>query len=145
AMFESGGARELDLATREAAYERGRVEVAELELEHASDRERLARLLGIHGPDVSFELAGDLPPVPEALSVDEDVEGSALGANLELLAARRRIESLSRRAGVERLMGAMPSIAVDVHGLVGNPREEVDNRELRLSAGVSVGVPLFDR
>jgi outer membrane protein, heavy metal efflux system len=83
--------------------------------------------------------------VPDDVEPREGLETVALEANLELAALKHRIESLARRAGVERLDGSLPSLVVDVHGLVGNPRNEPDDRDVRVSAGVTVEVPVFDR
>src|SRR6187399_3276069 len=51
AMLEAGNVPELDAASQEIAYERARITVAQLELEVATERERVQRLLGTHGTD----------------------------------------------------------------------------------------------
>lgn len=147
AMFEAGNIPELNLANLEVAYERARITVAELELAAASAREALQRLLGTHGEDTAWELAGELPAVPDAVSISETLERDALEASLELQETRQRLEGIARHAGVARTAGWLPDITADLHALNGNPEDGAvgGSRGWRFGGGVSVGVPLFDQ
>lgn len=147
-MLAAGNVTELDLASEEVAYERSRVLVAELSLEVAEERERLHRLLGVHGDDTQWNVRGVLPSAPENAEIPEDVETRALRASLDLQEARNRLDGLALRAGFTRKAGSIPDVAVDVHGLWGDPETPAGGQtepEWRFGAGVSVGVPLFDR
>lgn len=147
AMHEAGNIPELDLVTQEAAYERGRIAVARFELEAATERERVQRLLGTHGRDSAWTVAGELDAVPDSPAPHENVEGHAIEASLELMETKQRLEGLARRAGVSRAQGWLPDIAVDAHALQGNPSSTAPpaEREWRFGAGVAVRVPIFDR
>jgi cobalt-zinc-cadmium efflux system outer membrane protein len=147
AMFAAGNVSELDLATRVAEYERARILVAELELDAASRREAVQRLLGTHGVDTEWKVAGNLPQVPEAPNVPRDLERRILKASLDLGEMRFRLERLARRAGMTRTEGWLPDVAVDVHALAADRDAPVGSpdHKVRFGAGVSVGVPLFDR
>lgn len=146
ALVQAGNVPELDVATEEVAYERSRVDVAQRELEVASERENLQRLLGLHGRATAWRLAGDLQPVAEAPALGSDLERRALASNLLLLEQRQRLEALARRAGWTRAAGWMPDISVDVHGLHGDPDESpASDSDWRFGAGVSLELPLFDR
>jgi len=148
AMHDAGNLPELVLTSQEAAHERTRITVAQLELEVAMDRERLQRLLGLHGTDTAWRLAGSLPPAPEATAIGEKFEARVLGKNLELLETRQRLEALARRAGFTRTAGWIPDITLDVHALHGNPNVDpsaAPDEELRFGAGVNLALPLFDR
>jgi cobalt-zinc-cadmium efflux system outer membrane protein len=146
AQVQAGNVPELDVATEEVAYERARIGVARCELEVATERENLQRLLGLHGTATAWRVRGELPPVAEVPALGGDLERRALMANLLLLERRQRLEALARRAGWTRAAGWIPDISVDVHGLHGDPDENpVSDSDWRFGAGVSLEIPLFDR
>lgn len=147
ALFEAGNIPEVDLAVQEAAFERARAAVARMELEAAERREAMHRALGLFGDDTRWELAGDLPPLPQAPGIEEGLESRAIERSIELAEIRKRLEATAKRAGYTRRSGATPDVAVDVHALYGRPelpRAEVDD-PVRLGAGVSFTLPVFDR
>lgn len=148
ALYESGGIPALELRLQQAAYERERIRVAELDLALAHEREHLRRLLGASGEEAAFELAGTLEKAPAEAEALEEVERRALEASLELEAMRERITGLARTAGVLRLEGAMPRLIADLHALIGDPRAAPGTAardEVRVSGGFSLGIPIFDR
>jgi outer membrane protein TolC len=147
AMVDAGNLAELEVATEEAAYERARIDVAKRELEVATERESVQRLLGLHGTETAWRVKGELAQVAEVPVLAPDLEKRALTVNLGLLERRQRLEALARRAGWTRAAGWIPDIAVDVHGLHGDPDQAdgVSDDGWRFGAGVSLEVPLFDR
>jgi outer membrane protein, heavy metal efflux system len=147
ALAQAGNVPELELATEEVAYERARIDVAKRELAVATEREALQRLLGLHGPEAAWSVKGGLASVAAPPELGADIEGRALSASLGLLEQRQRLEALARRAGWTRAAGWIPDIAVDVHGLHGDPDDADGTSDdgWRFGAGVSLEVPLFDR
>jgi outer membrane protein, heavy metal efflux system len=148
AMASAGNIPELDLANQEAAFERGRIIVAQLALEVATERECVQRLLGTHGPDAQWRVETELGAVPDRLDTPTDLETRALRASLELSETRHRLESIARRTGVARTEGWLPDIAIDAHGLRGNPEADATGAgdpNWGFGAGISVGVPIFNR
>lgn len=146
ALFEAGNVPELDVAIHEAAFERARVRVARFELEVAERREAMQRLLGLHGEHTEWTIEGELPGVPDEVP-GEPSESDAIERSLALAELRARIDAAARRAGLTRLVGSIPDVAVDVHALYGRPDEAPDPEgdRLRFGGGVTVSVPLFDR
>jgi outer membrane protein TolC len=147
ALLDAGNVSPLELATEEAAYERARIDVARRELGVATDREALQRLLGLHGAATTWQTRGGLPSANEPPALGDDLEKRALLANLPLREQRERLTALARRAGWTRAAGWVPDIAVDVHGLHGDPEPEggSDADGWRFGAGISLEIPLFDR
>jgi cobalt-zinc-cadmium efflux system outer membrane protein len=146
AMREAGNVPALSTASMEAAYGRAQVTAARVELEVATERENVQRLLGAHGAETTWRVLGELPEAPETLEVPDNLETRTLRASLDLLAARQRMEGLARSAGYARVSGWIPEIAIDVHGLHGDPEEgAAPDPEWRFGAGLSLEVPLFDR
>jgi outer membrane protein TolC len=146
ALLEAGNIPELEASQQIAAFERARAVTAGLELELASSRERLHRLLGVHGEQTQWELDGPLPALPELPPGDEQIETRVLQANFELKEAKLRLEGLARRAGVARTAGWLPDVVADVHGLRGDPSAATgEGGEWLFGVGVNVSLPVFDR
>jgi outer membrane protein TolC len=145
-MREAGNVPAIDAARRIVAYESARLEVAELELELADRREALHRLLGAHGDATGWTAAGALEAPPVEVPVPDEVERRAIEASLDLAASRAALDGMARRNGLARTEGWMPEIELDVHVLEGEPETPTGGAsELRVGAGASVSVPLFDR
>lgn len=148
AMAEAGNIPELDLASHEAAYEKGRITVARLELEALEAREELQKLLGLYGDTTTWTFAGELPDAGAAPPIPETLESAVIDKNLDMQRSREELEGLARRAGVTRLEGWLPDVSVDVHGLHTEPETGAASerpREWRFGGGVSVALPVFDR
>lgn len=142
ALAAAGNIPALDLAAREANYEEERVQVAEAELASLVARERLQRLLGLHGEATTWIVATSLPSEPTIRTELDEVERRAIGASLELRAMQGRMLASARRAGLARVEGMLPEILVDVHALIGDSGAP---DALALGGGVGVRLPLFDR
>jgi cobalt-zinc-cadmium efflux system outer membrane protein len=134
----AGNLTTLDLSVQEAAYETARVTVAEIELERLDRRERLQRLLGLHGEATEWTVAEGLPVTPEALALDAMTETRALEASLDLAAQRANLEALARRVGLSQREGWLPDITVDAHA-------EQDGNTLEVGGGARVTLPIFDQ
>lgn len=145
ALLEAGSIAALDASSQIAAFEKARVTVARLELDVAARREGLHRLLGLHGQDTRWEIQGELPPVPEQLPLADGSETRVVQASLELAAMRSRLEAIARRTKLSRTQGWLPEVDVDMHALTGNPESGAVKGPVRLGAGVSLSVPLFNQ
>lgn len=147
AMFTSGNMPELDFANEEAAYQTARADAAEMELASRRAHEALVRVLGLHGPDIAFTIAGALPAVPEKLEAADALESRIIRSSFDLQARRSKLEALGRRAGYVRLEGWIPDVALDFHAL--QPRDpatgSIPNEPWLLSGGARASVPIFDR
>jgi cobalt-zinc-cadmium efflux system outer membrane protein len=137
ALFEAGNIAELDRATQIAAYEEARAMTAELELERASARERLNRLLSVHGGATQWSIAGPLAAVDDEV-VPEDLERAAIEASVELAQMRMRLEATGRRVDLSIAEGWIPDVSVDLHA-------EQDGETWEMGGGASITIPLSDR
>lgn len=144
ALLEAGNLPELDASTHIVGYERARIMVAEQELSLAALRERLQRLLGLHGDSTGWSVEPALPAVPEQPPTLDGLEGRALEANLDLRALGKQLDALARRTGAARTEGWLPEVALDVHSLRTKDEQQPGERQWRWGGGVSVEVPLFD-
>jgi outer membrane protein, heavy metal efflux system len=144
ALAAAGNIAKLALATHEAAYERSRVLVAGMELEWAAARERLNRLLGLHGGETAWTIRGQLPPPPAQSPAATALEGRAIEASLRLGELRSRLDGLARRTGVSRAEGWIPDVSLGFRAAEMAPEQDSHGRR-RYGVGVTVTVPLFDR
>jgi cobalt-zinc-cadmium efflux system outer membrane protein len=144
ALEGAGNTSKLLLSNQEAAYERARVLVAGVELEVATTRERLQRLLGLHGKETDWTIAGGLGSVSEGASEIRGLESRAVDKSLQLAEARARLEALARQSGLSRAEGWLPDVevsgrAAELSGAEGG------HGGRRYGAGVTLSIPLFDR
>ncbi|WP_053230703.1 TolC family protein [Sandaracinus amylolyticus] len=137
-LFDAGNVPELDLATQIAAYEEARAVTAELELARAASRERLHRVLGLHGDATEWTIAAPLDDVPEESEIPDALERQAIESSVELAETRMRLEAIAGRVGLSRTEGWLPDVTVDVHA-------EQDGQTWEMGGGASIELPLFDR
>jgi outer membrane protein TolC len=121
ALLAAGSISALDASSQIAAFEKARVTVAQIELDVTAQRERMQRLLGLHGEDTAWNIRGEMAPVPDASPLADEPETRVVQASLELAAMRSRLEAIARRTRLSRTQGWLPDIDVDVHALHGNP------------------------
>lgn len=145
ALAEAGNLRPLDVRVREAAFEEERVAVAERELEVLVARERLQRLLCLHGDDTGWTLAGTLAAAPETLADPDDLETRAVDASLALRALAATMVGHARRAGLARTEALLPELLVDLHALIGTADTTMATPSTALGGGVALRLPIFDQ
>lgn len=80
-------------------------QLARARLNAALEREQLARLMGLWGPQADFALPDSLPPLPkaEALHTGADAEATALRERLDVRALRRELDTTADRHGFARV------------------------------------------
>jgi outer membrane protein, heavy metal efflux system len=144
ALRNAGNVNELELATQETTYEKSRLMVARLELDLLSAREELSRILGVHGLDNAWKVQAMLVPPEAAVSFPDSLEAQVITRSLERRAKHHHLEALAKAAGATKMAGLIPDVAIDVHGLQGDPTSAQENN-WRLGAGISVRAPFFDR
>ena len=66
-------------------------------------RERLARLMGLWGEDLAFQLPDRLPDLPKAPREGGDLEAQAMAQRLDVQGARREAESVAGSLGLTKV------------------------------------------
>lgn len=144
-LAAAGNLRALDVSAREAAFEEERIEVAEHELAAIVAREAVQRLLGLHGEEASWSIAGDLAAIPETTNDRDDLETAAIEASLELRALASVMTGEARRAGLARTEALLPELLVDLHALVGSSDSMVAAPNTAVGGGIALRLPIFDQ
>jgi outer membrane protein TolC len=103
-----------------------------------AERERLVRVLGLSGDQLSFTLAERLPDLPEAPLEPRDAEQTALDKRLDVLMARRDVDATARSLGLTKATRFINVLEAGYanKSQTGEPRQDGYEVELEL--------PLFD-
>ncbi len=104
-MARVGNFSKLEQAQPLRVQHEAAAQLARARLNAALEREQLARLMGLWGPQADFALPTALPPLPQAdaLRRGDDAEATALRERLDLRALRRDLDSTAERNGFARV------------------------------------------
>ena len=95
-LGETGSINKLDQARDQVFYAETTADLATARQDAASARERLVRLLGLWGDDLSFKLPGQLPPLPAQPRALPSIEVDAVDHRLDLQIARLELVALAK-------------------------------------------------
>jgi cobalt-zinc-cadmium efflux system outer membrane protein len=138
-LYNAGNITFLDLSNQRSLYEQARLDVSRAEVAYVAAREQLNTLMGLYGgEDILWKAKEDLPPVPERMPCSESLETRAVGASLDLAAARWRIASSSRVLGLERVKSIIPELGAGVEG------EREPDGTWFIGPMLEYAIPLFD-
>src|SRR5687767_7402658 len=137
-MAAVGNFPKLTQAREQAFYAEATAQLARARHNALAARERLARLMGLWGEDLRFELPERLPDLPKAPREGGDLEAQAIAQRLDVQGARRDTESLARSRGLTKATRfvSLPEVGVLSNTETGRPRQ----RGLELE----IGLPIFD-
>jgi outer membrane protein TolC len=137
-MRAAGNTSELAQARDRDAREQARLDVARAEATIEIRRETLNGLLGLSGDQTKWKATGMLAEPPAGAPALDDLETAAVGANLDLLAGRARVEAAGNQVGAENVNAWLPDFGIGVS--IGKHGDEVE-----VGPAVRLGIPLFDQ
>ncbi len=137
-MHEAGNTTDLAFARERDRREQARIELARAQLAVEEAREAVNELLGLSGDDTRWTTVQRLPDVPERAPALDDLERTAIAANLALEALTADATSAAGRLGQARLRAWLPELGVGVAASRGHGEWEV-------GPAVRFGLPIFDR
>ena len=137
-QVQAGTLSRREQALHQALYARTVLELAEAETRFGVDREALNQLLGLWGPQATWQLPERLPEVPSAPPSFEGLEALAVTQRLDLAAARKHIEAA---AGSLQLGRATRFLSLLGLGLVA---ERDGEGTWQKGPRLELGVPFFD-
>jgi outer membrane protein TolC len=138
-MAAVGNWPKLNLAREQAFYAEVTAQLARARLAESSARERLARLMGLWGEDLGFQLPERLPELPQApREFGSDLEAQALAQRLDVQAARRDTEALARSLGLTKVSRFVSLLEF---GLITKSETGQENQR---GWEVEIGIPIFD-
>lgn len=101
-MARAGNFPKLSLMREQVFYAEVTAQLARARQNAITERERLARLVGLFGGDLSFQLPDRLPDLPVSLPDLADLEATAIQQRFDVQAAKRRTEALAESLGLSR-------------------------------------------
>jgi outer membrane protein TolC len=137
-MAEVGNFPKLTHTREQAFYAETTAQLARARHNATAARERLARLMGVWGDDLAFELPERLPDLPKSLRAGGDLEAQAIAQRLDVQGARSDAESLAKSLGLTEVTRFVNLLEVGLRDKseTGLPRQRGWEIEL--------GLPIFD-
>jgi outer membrane protein TolC len=137
-MAAVGNFPKLAQAREQAFYAETTAQLARAQHNATAARERLARLMGLWGEDLGFQLPERLPELPKAVREGGDLEAQAIAQRLDVQGARRDAESVARSLGLTKVTRFVNLLEVGVlsNSETGEPRQR--------GWEVELGLPIFD-
>jgi outer membrane protein TolC len=114
------------------------VQLARARQAQVAERERLTRLLGVSGIRAAYRLPERLPELPPTPREIADAEEQALSNRIDVLLARRELDSVGRALGLTRATRFVDALSLGYRhdSATGEPRKTGYEIELE--------IPLFD-
>jgi len=137
-MAEVGNFPRLTQAREQAFYAEATAQLARAQHNVTATRERLARLMGVWGEDLAFQLPDRLPDLPKAPREGGDLEAQAIAQRLDVQGARSDAESLAKSLGLTKATRFINLLEVGVlnNSETGQPRQR--------GLEIELGLPIFD-
>jgi outer membrane protein TolC len=137
-MAAVGNFPKLTQAREQAFYAEATAQLARARHNAIAARERLARLMGLWGEDLAYQLPDRLPDLPKEARDSGDLETQAIAQRLDVQGARREADSLARSLGLTKATRYINLLEIGVlsKSETGQPRQRGWEMEF--------GLPLFD-
>ncbi len=137
-MEQVGNFSKLARAREQAFYADSALGLARADQAQRASRERLARLLGVWGDQLQFQLPERLPDLPAEARNQPDIEAVAMAQRLDVQAAKLGAEQTAKNLGLTRTTRFINVLEL---GLVRNTSNEAPRQ-----TGWEIGLelPLFD-
>ena len=137
-MAAAGNFPKLTRAREQAFYAETTAQLARTRHNATAARERLARLMGLWGEELAFELPERLPDLPKSVREGGDLEAQAIAERLDVQGARRDADSLAQSLGLTKVTRFVSLLEGGVlrNSETGQPRQR--------GWEVEVGLPIFD-
>ncbi len=137
-MEQAGNFNKLQRAREQGFYFDAVVTLARAEQAQSRAREKLTRLLGLTGDQISFSLPARLPDLPKSAEAPANIEQLAMTQRLDVQAARLGTEQLAQNLGLSK---ATRFINVLEFGVVRNTSNQMPTQR---GYEVSLELPIFD-
>jgi outer membrane protein, heavy metal efflux system len=137
-LHDAGNINNLALFNEQALHEQTKLAVSRAELSVVDAREELNALMGVFGQDTRWEAPRQLPALSDKQEPLADIEARAIESNLDLEAARWRIESTRQHLGTAKVSSLMPDLGGGVEA-----EREVDGAWF-IGPFLELAIPIFD-
>ena len=144
-MAQVGNFSKLEQAQELRVQHEAAAQLARARLNASLEREQLARLMGLWGPQADFALPQQLPPLPpaEALHTGTDAEATALRERLDVRALRRELDTTADRHGFARVGALFGDIGASYSRNTSTDRA-TRHDEVTRGWELDIPLPIFD-
>ncbi|MHB8886554.1 MAG: TolC family protein [Methylovirgula sp.] len=151
-LGKAGNLNKLEQAREDVFYAELGAQRGDARLQAEAERERLTRLMGLWGRDITFTLPKALPPLPKRIARARDIEAKALGERLDIIAARHDLDALARELGLTNVTRYVSDISLTLQndtewaGNTGGSKlgTETTNKLARNGFVVDFSIPIYD-
>lgn len=142
-LGETGAINKLDQAREQVFYAEITAQLARARQLASSERERLARLMGLWGHDLDFRIPGAPPPLPSRPKALPDVEYEAVARRVDLQIARIGVLALGKSLALTNATRFVNLI--ELSGIRQTKRErESGERQVARGFELELQLPIFD-
>jgi outer membrane protein TolC len=144
-LGETGAMNKLDQAREQVFYADLTAQLASARQRASSEREQLARSMGLWGSDLGFTLPNAVPALPARPQSLPSVERNAIERRVELQIARLELEVLAKSYGLTNATRFVNLFQLS--GMYKNTKENVGTENVNFrdfGPGMSVEIPIFD-
>ena len=140
-LGETGALPKLDQAREHAFYAEVSSQLAVARLKERSEREKLNRVLGLWGSELTYRLPGRLRSLPPKPRTPADIETEAVTSRVDLQVARIKLMALAKEYGLTRA-----TRFIDVLEASGISQNEIQSgdRTPRSGYGLTFQIPIYD-
>jgi outer membrane protein, heavy metal efflux system len=138
-QYEAGNISRRDQAAQALFSAQALLAANQAQARLQTEREKLTRMLGLWGDDISWRVPPSLPDVPDGGASLEALETRALEARLDLRVAKLDAESIKTALATSKSMRFLSALGIGYH------YERATDGEKLKGPSIEVGLPLFDR
>jgi len=145
-LGESGGVNKLNQARDFVFYAETGAQLAQARIQQRVEREKLIRLMGLWGEDLSaLKLPGALPAMPR-LATSREIEAEALKRRVDLQMARADLDALAKSLGLTQATRFVADIDLLGRRTYDRAFKADGDRErtIRRTLELEIEIPLFD-
>ncbi|MBR1208086.1 MULTISPECIES: TolC family protein [unclassified Bradyrhizobium] len=141
-LGQTGSLNKLDQAREQVFYAETTAELGSIRQEAASSRERLARLMGLWGSDLAFQIPNALPALPRRASALPFIEVDAVSHRIDLQIARIELDALARSLNLTEASRFVTLL--DVAGIDRKTRDPDTAPFRERGFDIQFQIPIFD-
>ena len=136
-MYQAGNYSALQQARAQKFAAEVALQLAQAQQQQIRSRERLFRLLGLWGEQLTIQLPAQLPAIPATLAAVDDAEQQALQQRLDLQLVKAQLAQQSAQLKLTGHSRFLRGLSLEVEGSV----QHSDSR----AVAIGIELPLFDQ
>jgi outer membrane protein, heavy metal efflux system len=138
-QYNAGNINDLELHNQQASAAQSHLDLMQAQAAAQTKRERLNRLLGLSGGQINWQIADELPSLPEKELTLTNLESLAVNQRLDLAATRALTESLAAALKLKKHTRFIPGVTL------GLDTERSPDGQRVTGPTLGLELPLFDQ